>query len=617
MTRSGHGAARARGVVASAAALVALIALAVPAPPAFAAPRFQAVGGTVRLLAPVGSIAPFPAARVVRSFPGGTVAIDVPAARAAEAYAALVTRHGPGTVRVDPILRAVADHVPTDPLWPEAWGPARVGMPAAWGVSLGSPDVVIAVLDTGVDAAPDLEGALLPGHDVRTGGEASADPEGHGTVVAQVAAARIDNGVGAAGICPRCSILPVTIADATGTARASDVATGIVWATDHGATIVNISYAGEAAPESLVEVQRAVAYARSAGVSVVAGAGNDGTDARRYPAALPGVLSVAWTDESDSLDPDSSFGTWVDLAAPGVAATQLDAARWLQSSGTSVSSPMVAGALALLAAAAPSSTMAERETAVLSTTAAVSPAGAIAGGRLDVPAALAALGSKVVPPAQSVDGAPVIAFTAPARAVTYTRAATAKIAWSESLLAGESVASRTVTQEMTPVIDGACDGAAWGPDGDPALAQPGASTSGRLADATCYRWRVDIADGSGRTASATSRVVFVDRVKPAIRPVAPKKLTRTSKQELSFRWRLDDGTAGSGVARDLTIVTYQGRVSGSSCVGWKTWRTKKVPAGTTEDAYLATGPVCVRIRITAVDAAGNATTTTLPAYLHR
>jgi hypothetical protein len=99
--------------------------------------------------------------------------------------------------------------------------------------------------------------------------------------------------------------------------------------------------------------------------------------------------------------------------------------------------------------------------------------------------------------------------------------------------------------------------------------------------------------------------------------VAPKKLTRITKRDFSFRWTIADGPAGAGVSRDLTIVTYQGRPSGSSCVGWKTWRTRKVPAGTTEDAYWATGPVCIRIRITAVDAAGNATTTMLPAYLHR
>jgi hypothetical protein len=605
----------ARTAVIVAATLIALAV--VPAPPASATPAFEAVGGVVRLIAPAGTAAPFPSARVVRTLPGGTVAIDVPVKRAAEAYDDLVRAFGPDSVHPDPLFHALADHVPTDPLWPQAWGPSRVGMPSAWGISLGSPDVVVAILDTGVDAAPDLQGAILPGRNIRTGGDDTSDPDGHGTMVAQVAAARIDNGVGAAGVCPRCSILPVTVADARGIARASDVATGIVWAVDHGATAVNISYAGVVSSEALAEVGSAVAYARSAGVSVVAGAGNDGTADRNYPAASPGVLSVAWTDQNDALDPDSSFGPWVDLAAPGVAATQVDASRWLESGGTSVSSPMVAGALALLASAAPTSTMAEREAAVVSTGAPVSPAGAIGGGRLDVPAALAALGAKVAPPSPPVPGAPVIAVTAPSKAVTFTRAAAATIGWTETLLAGETVASRTVTQESTAVEAGTCASGSWAPDGDPQPAEPATFTSGTLAGGTCYRWRIDIADGSGRTASATTRTVFVDRTKPAIRAVVPKKLTRISKRDFSFRWAIGDGTAGSGVTRDLTIVTYQGRPSGSRCVGWRTWKTRTVPAGTVEDAYWATGPVCIRIRITAVDAAGNATTTMLPAYLHR
>jgi hypothetical protein len=352
-------------------------------------------------------------------------------------------------------------------------------------------------------------------------------------------------------------------------------------------------------------------------VSVVAGAGNDGTDTPRYPAALPGVLAVAWTDTTDALDPDSSFGDWVDVAAPGVAATQVDASRWLESSGTSVSSPMVAGALALLAAAAPTSTMAEREGAVLATPFAVTPAGAIGGGRLDVPSALAALGPKVAPPAQAVDGAPVIAFSVPSRAVTFTRRSTATVAWAETLAAGATAASRTVTQQSAAVVDGTCDAATWAADGDPQPADAATFTSAPLADGLCYRWTIDLVDTAGRAASATSQVVFVDRRKPAIKAVLPKKLTRTTKPTVVFRWSLSDGPAGSGVSRDLTIVTYEGRVAGSTCTGWKTWRTTKVPAGTTEDAYTATGPICIRIRITAVDAAGNATTTTLPAYLHR
>lgn len=110
---------------------------AVPAPLASAsaasASAFDAVSGVVRLIAPAGATAPFPAAEIVRTLPNGTVAIDVPAGRAREAWAALVARHGPSRVRPDTRLRLAADHVPSDPLWGEMWGARKVGMPAAWG----------------------------------------------------------------------------------------------------------------------------------------------------------------------------------------------------------------------------------------------------------------------------------------------------------------------------------------------------------------------------------------------------------------------------------------------------------------------------------------------------
>ena len=604
----------------STAALVALLVVAptaAVAPAAATAPRFAPIAGVVRLVAPAGATAPLPSARVVRDLPDGSVAIDVPAWRAADAYAALAGRYRPGAVRPDAVERILADHIPSDPFWPDMTWARRIGMPAAWGVSLGSPEVVIAIVDSGVNEAADLAGAVLPGRSFVGDVADTADRNGHGTLVAQTAAARVDNAYGAAGVCPRCAILPVRVSLTSGHGWASDVDSGIVWAVDHGATVINLSLGGR---DSDGVHDAAVRYARAAGVSVVAAAGNDGSATPEYPASTPGVLGVAWTDDHDVLDPASTRGTWVDLAAPGdIKAASTRSNEWFTASGTSFSSPMVAGALGLLASAVPGSTMAQREAALLSTARAVTPAGSIGGGRIDVAAALAALAAEVPPtptPAPPVAGAPVLAMTAPSRAVTYVRAATVDVAWTETFVPGEAAGARTVVQESAPVAGGVCDGDAWSASPEPE-ASPEAATfrTGPLADRTCYRWRIGVVDRSGRAAERVSGIVFVDRRKPVVRAVLPKRLTTISAGTLAFRWSVDDGTAGSGVVR-TTVVSEKGWLTARGCGRWSRADRETLPYIVTEESVQVWGPICIRLKVTVVDAAGNQTATVLAAYRH-
>jgi subtilisin family serine protease len=357
---------------------VALVLAGLPAPVPLVVPALATDAGLVRLIAPHGASAPVPGARVVRELIDGRVAIDVPAGRAADAYAELVRRHGPARVVADTLLSIAADHVPSDPLWTEMWGAQRIGMSAAWGVSLGSPTIVIAILDTGVTATADLADAVLPGTDIVNGDDDASDDEGHGTEVAQVAAGRIDNGIGGAGICPRCSILPVKVAGPDGKAWVSDADAGIVWAVDHGATVINMSF-GSTRSEGVHD--DAVAYARAAGVSVVAAAGNAGDTTAEYPANAAGVLSVAATGPTDAVETWSTHGEWVDLAAPGEASVLDLQGRAEIVGGTSYAAPVVAGALGLLAAVAPSSTMVDRERALTSTAVAISPSARSPGRR--------------------------------------------------------------------------------------------------------------------------------------------------------------------------------------------------------------------------------------------
>ncbi len=284
-----------------------------------------------------------------------------------------------------------AQAIPTDPLWPGQWGPALIDAPAAWAVTTGSPRVVIAVLDTGVDfSQPDLQGALVPGLDVVNGDHDPSDDNGHGTRTAGIVGARAGNGVGISGVCPRCSVMPVKVVAADGSGTGLDVATGITWATDHGASVISMSLGGTQSDA----IASAVNYAESKGVIVVAAAGNNGNSQPFYPAADPGVLSVAGTQPNDQLYPWSDYGTWVSVAAPGCDTTTFKGGGFGQFCGTSASTPVVAGLAGLALSYSPTSSAAAIEQAIRSS---AHPVNGVAAGRVDAMGTLAALGATAKP----------------------------------------------------------------------------------------------------------------------------------------------------------------------------------------------------------------------------
>ena len=180
---------------------------------------------------------------------------------------------------------------PSDPFWSQAWSLRALRLPDVWPSASGGPSTVVAVIDTGVDPAqPDLDGALVPGYDTLATGTGTADENGHGTAVAGIIAARSDNRVGVTSVCGSCSVMPVKVISASGFGDAAHIATGIVWAADHGARVINLSVVLDG-PQQTVE--DAVRYAHDRGVVVVAAAGNGGGIDPTYPAAYPEVISVA------------------------------------------------------------------------------------------------------------------------------------------------------------------------------------------------------------------------------------------------------------------------------------------------------------------------------------
>ncbi len=301
-------------------------------------------------------------------------------------------------------LTPPADVVPNDALWVNQWSQPKTRTNRAWEVTSGAPTVKVAILDSGVDPAqPDLQGRLLAGYDFYNGDSSPADDYGHGTQVAGVAAAQSGNGIGVAGYCGACSILPVKITGSNGYASWSAMASGIAWATDRGARVINLSFAGSSGSTAVAE---AIAYARSHGALVTASAGNYGASTPTYPAAYPGALAVASTGATDALESYSNYGSWVQLAAPGCnygTGRTTSSALFGNFCGTSSAAPALAGIAALAFSFAPTSTTTQIEAALESSATPVG--GFVRYGRADAWRTLATLGAAEPTPTVPLAGA--------------------------------------------------------------------------------------------------------------------------------------------------------------------------------------------------------------------
>ncbi|HSW42443.1 MAG TPA: S8 family serine peptidase [Patescibacteria group bacterium] len=282
---------------------------------------------------------------------------------------------------------------PNDPLWGHQWGPEAVGARTAWAWTRGRPEIVVAVLDTGVDLAhPDLAGRLVPGTDVGSGDGDPSDEDGHGTHVAGIVVAASGNGIGVSGVAPEVVVMPVKVMGDDGNIWEPAVAEGITWAVTHGARVINLSLGGE---KESPAINAAIDAARAEGVVVVAAAGNHsegGSDPGvDQPGAHGPALTVAAVEDSgDVLSPPgsaarytrasySNTGPQVDLAAPGSSILSTgptgagDAYRRM--SGTSMATSFVSAAAALVLSRKPSLTAGQVEAALLATASDLGPAG--------------------------------------------------------------------------------------------------------------------------------------------------------------------------------------------------------------------------------------------------
>lgn len=276
------------------------------------------------------------------------------------------------TAQLPPILFRPAITMPilpvrvNDPDFSNAqkvYAPQQIRADQAWLYTMGSPDVVIAVLDTGVKTDhPEMEGRVLSGYNFVSGTGDTEDDHGHGTHVAGIIAAAANNQQGSAGICPFCRILPVKVLNHQNVGTWSSVINGILYAVEQQAHIINLSLGGRSKIDA---VESAIQYAVDAGTLVIGAAGNLGGDEPFYPAAYAATMAIGAIRNNDSPWPASNYGEWIDLVAPGFAiySTTNDLENYYEGytfmSGTSMAAPHVAGVAGLLLSQSPTRTVAD------------------------------------------------------------------------------------------------------------------------------------------------------------------------------------------------------------------------------------------------------------------
>ena len=294
-----------------------------------------------------------------------------------------------------------------DPSYLKSWALPKIQTPSAWDIAKGS-GVVIAILDTGVDGShPDLAANMVPGWNMYDNNADTSDVQGHGTSVSGAAAMVGNNNAGSAGVAWGAKIMPVRISAPDGYGYFSTIAQGINWAADNGAKVANVSYGVSGSST----VQSAAQYMRSKGGVVVAAAGNSGV--LESIAAHDSILSVSATDSNDARASWSSFGSYVDVAAPGVSIyATTRGGSYANVSGTSFSSPITAATVALMMSANSRLAPADIDRILKSTAADLGTAGFdqyFGYGRVDAYKAVATAKSYVASDTQ----APAISITSP------------------------------------------------------------------------------------------------------------------------------------------------------------------------------------------------------------
>lgn len=279
--------------------------------------------------------------------------VNVPKGQSIESYMKEL-KSQEEVISVEPDHRISRFYTPNDPDLDLQEHHENIQTKKAWDKTKGSGNVVVGIIDDGIDPYhEDLEENIVDPYDIVDDTDEWMPVGEHGTHVAGIIAAEINNSVGGAGIAPKTKIMPINVFQDED-AYASDTIEAIYRAVDHGADIINMSL-GNYYYSAIY--QEAIDYAHEAGVVVVAAAGNESTDEPAYPASYDHVVSVASTTPWDDTSYFSNYGPTIDLSAPGsYIYSTLPEDDYGEMSGTSMASPVVAGIAALIKANEPNLT---------------------------------------------------------------------------------------------------------------------------------------------------------------------------------------------------------------------------------------------------------------------